>query len=498
MVALIITIIVLLILVGVTISSISGGGIIGHANQAKSNAEKADEIESIQTAIIEAAKRSRYGEVTEQGLKAELEKKFGEGKVSIEPDEESGYIIRLIEKDSYYKVDGTENIVYLGKTSDAKTLTVNCVNSKNTILDTKEFYFFTQNYSKTLPQIECQDGTIYVPAEKTITGTIEEDETIQANYYLLCNDDKTLLFTGLDSSGNTTTTESEIKSYMVGDGTTTGGNGMKEEYRTIQSIVVIPDTYKGENVTSIGQWSFRNLGNIVDVTIGDNVTRLGTQCFFACTGVKNLVIGKNASSFGNYSTDFANLENATIRFFSFPSNFTLKVKNLLKLDGNEDVFQVVDNILYSADGTTLIYNASNKDGKFVIPTSIMEGTEVTTLSTSSFVGSSSLTEVVIPDTITSIGSVAFISLKITSVTIGSNVRSIGNRSFECGGLTTVIINSPTVANGLTANNSMGSLINKATTVYIKDSITAIGSYVTNNFTVVESDKEGYVKYEKNT
>ena len=68
-------------------------------------------------------------------------------------------------------------------------------------------------------------------------------------YYLLCKDETTLVFTGLDSSGNVTTTQSEIVSYMVGDSTTKASNALID--KEIYSIVEIPEEYNGLPVTNI-------------------------------------------------------------------------------------------------------------------------------------------------------------------------------------------------------------------------------------------------------
>lgn len=100
--------------------------------------------------------------------------------------------------------------------------------------------------------------------------------------------------------------------------------------------------------------------------------------------------------------------------------------------------------------------------------------------------------------VTSLVSYLLYDSGLTSITIPDKVTSIGSYAFyECRGLTSVVIDSETVASGLTSNDSMGYLINYATKVYVKEGLTA-GSYLTNTakFTVGTSDKEGYVLYNK--
>ena len=64
-----------------------------------------------------------------------------------------------------------------------------------------------------------------------------------------------LILTGLDSSGNTTTTASNITQYMVGDGTSVSGNGIKN--KTIKYLY-IPQKYNNLPITKIGKNALQN------------------------------------------------------------------------------------------------------------------------------------------------------------------------------------------------------------------------------------------------
>ena len=85
---------------------------------------------------------------------------------------------------------------------------------------------------------------------------------------------------------------------------------------------------------------------------------------------------------------------------------------------------------------------------------------------------SNLTSIVIPDSVTSIGSLAFYNCtSLTSVTISDNVTSIGSSAFyNCTGLTDVTIPDSVTSIGDYAFESCASL----TGITIPDSVTSIG------------------------
>lgn len=179
-------------------------------------------------------------------------------------DNDGEYFTIKFKDKRYYQVDTDGNVEYIQITGGEKTLTVQCINSKNTVLVEYSYIILRDNYSKVSPTI---DG--YECSTKKIEGTITENTTIQVMYYLICKDDTTLVFTGLDSSGNATTNDSEIVSYMIGDGSSTSGNGLKE--KDIKSVIEIPEVYNGKDVIKIGTNAFKSSENIVKCNISDNV-----------------------------------------------------------------------------------------------------------------------------------------------------------------------------------------------------------------------------------
>lgn len=72
--------------------------------------------------------------------------------------------------------------------------------------------------------------------------------------------------------------------------------------------------------------------------------------------------------------------------------------------------------------------------------SVTIGNSVTSIGIYAFYGCDGLTNVTIPDSVTSIGDYAFFQLRLTSLTIGNSVTKIGNYAFVgCGGLESIIV-----------------------------------------------------------
>ena len=210
LIALVITIIVLLILAGVTISTLTGdNGLITKAGDAKLQSEIAEEKDIISISAIQAQAENKQGVLEENKFSEALNTNSKAGNKASIISEDIGSFTVKFESNRYYEVDKSGNISHIENVTGEKTLTVQCVNSKNEVLREYEYLVLTDRYSKLPPSINK-----YESSEEKIEGEITENKTIQVLYYLICNDDTTLVFTGLDSNGNITTNENEIVSYI--------------------------------------------------------------------------------------------------------------------------------------------------------------------------------------------------------------------------------------------------------------------------------------------
>ena len=175
LISLVVTIIVLLILAGVTIATLTGdNGILTRTQQAKNETEQAEDIEKIRLAITEAQiGDTEYQELTTDSLGSILIK---DGTKAIVFDSEDGTKhILFLDKKKEYKLDSNGNIENLNINFDAKYIAPSSQDEErnNGVIgigtDGKPVDMDLWEYTK------LDDGTYALNSEETMTAVKEEN-----------------------------------------------------------------------------------------------------------------------------------------------------------------------------------------------------------------------------------------------------------------------------------------------------------------------------------
>ncbi|MDO5397127.1 MAG: leucine-rich repeat protein [bacterium] len=235
------------------------------------------------------------------------------------------------------------------------------------------------------------------------------------------------------------------------------------------SEVIIPDS-----VTKIGIDAFVSCSGLEKVIIGNGVTDIGNYAFSSCSALKEVTLGNNISTIGigafydskSIEKIYYNVQNATNlssnndvfkcagqngngievifgknvksipSYLFFPHSPSSYAPNIVSVTISDSVMSIGENAFYDCNGLENVYI-----------TDIAAWCDILFSGSSSnplyyahnlYLNGSLVTDLIIPNGVTSIGDYAFQSCGLTSVTIPDSMTSIGDYVFcECGSLTDV-------------------------------------------------------------
>ena len=230
--------------------------------------------------------------------------------------------------------------------------------------------------------------------------------------------------------------------------------------------VTIPSTVNGHTVTSVGYQAFYDYNynrGITEVVLPNTLTNIGNSAFYYCKELKSINLPEGLTNIGNHAFyNCGKLENITLpsslkiigswAFGYATINSIVIPKNVTSIGSG--CFGACDNLKSIAvENGNVIYDSRNNCNAIVEKATkkLVSGCQSSTIpngveriGNSAFNSHTQLTSITIPNTVTTIDTLAFNNTGLTSIVIPSSVRDIKDGAFQyCDNLKSITVKAET-------------------------------------------------------
>lgn len=447
-VALVITIVIMLILLGVTVTVVIKGDLIDTAKESNDETRYAQVLEQKEMWESEKLATDRFG------AKAETLEEFVERlkKEKILTEEEGKQILELgfvtiAKKDIL--LDGKRNV------ADASLWEYKLDKKTNLVTITKYLGVMDDLTELTIPNFLLIDGKEYRVTK------IEGHDAWQAIANFNGN---VIISKGITEIGKASFNgANKITGVEIPDSVTLISDYAFQYCKSLTKIE-IPGTVK-----KIGNWwgnvngqIFNECSNLKEVILEEGIEEISGRAFDSCSKVKEWKLPKSLKRIGPCA-----FRNISVEEFNIPENVEsiaatfISSSNLsrINVDSNNKYFTSVDGILFDKDSTRLIKYPENRDGNsYEVPNTVK------TIDANAFISCKNLQTIVIADSVEKIGDFAFDGSKLKTINLGGEITNISNKPFY-GAWNLTNINVITENDKYESEN--GILFNKGKTILIK-------------------------------
>ena len=273
LIALVITIIVLLILAGISITMLTGNNsILTKAGEAKNRTKETSIVENISLAYNSGKIEKYVGTKSlSETIEEELAKIYGEDNVEVNDNGDNTYTVTINSEE--YNIED-------GKVEKAGPV-VNPYDPDGWVV--AWVYPTTEgNWSDVIR------GKSALPQNYEIIAKLYEVNEGNINYSLVIEGQGEI-------SGVSSLFGNNPVKVIICDGITSIGEDAFMDFTDLKSIKM------SSTVTSIGNSVFENCTGLTSVIIPDSITSIGVGAFVGCTGLTNIKISNSLTSIGDYA-----------------------------------------------------------------------------------------------------------------------------------------------------------------------------------------------------